>query len=149
MGRGIARQIAKIYPEVEAADYKYSTKYWVPELIYGTVLPVLTNDNRLCINMYAQYAPGGPCNGTFDDSNSREHAFQRCLDVLLEQIVSNTESSVKRTSIGFPKYIGCGIAKGDWNKYKAMIEDFERKLDSFNLNYKVYIINYEKEEETE
>lgn len=147
MGGGIAKQIAKLYPEVEASDYRYFSKNIITnELLMGTVLPIKTNDKRICMNMYAQYAPG-PATVNLDDSRHRERAFMMCLDKIVEYLVFDKRFQHIKT-IGFPKYIGCGLAGGDWSFYSQCLETFELRLntlDQDNRDFKVYLVNFEKE----
>jgi O-acetyl-ADP-ribose deacetylase (regulator of RNase III) len=152
MGAGIARQIAKIYPEVEANDYTYfHSNLNTNELLLGTILPTFTHDNRVCINMYSQYSTGKATPNTMDDSNHREQAFTMCLEKLHDLVVYDSRFS-KVKSIGFPKFIGCGLAGGDWRHYAMIISLFEEELkntlrsNGSNRDISIYIVNFKKEE---
>lgn len=77
------------------------------------------------ICMFAQYSYGTPGqyyysrNETFAD---RELYFQKCLDIINRRI---KKKKIKEDAvIAFPKRIGCGLAKGNWNNYYKMIENF-------------------------
>ena len=73
-------------------------------------------DKRYVINMNAQYTTGGPKYISIDTSEIREVYFQQCLDQISK--IENLES------IAFPYLIGCGLAKGNWNNYFNMLNDF-------------------------
>jgi O-acetyl-ADP-ribose deacetylase (regulator of RNase III) len=83
----------------------------------GTI-QVLGNgtSERLIINMYAQYYPGNPVPGNWDDKIARERYFKDCLDAIAKL------PDLK--SIAFPFGIGCGLAGGNWENYSKMLEDF-------------------------
>lgn len=73
-------------------------------------------DKRYVINMNAQYTPGGPKYISIDTYKIREVYFQQCLDQISK--IENLES------IAFPYLIGCGLARGNWNNYYNMLNDF-------------------------
>lgn len=81
-------------------------------------------NNRFVINMIAQYYPGSPINenSLLDGATARLAYFHKCLGTILK--INNVES------IAFPYMIGCGLAGGDWSKYKQLIEAFSRSLSS-------------------
>lgn len=107
MGAGIAGRIAKEFPEaVEADNTTPNGKY--DKL--GT-LKAVTISNTLhqliVVNAYTQYHGGKSLNYT---------ALMLCLhklSVILDD---------PKYKIGLPQ-IGCGIAGGDWNIVKTMIEE--------------------------
>lgn len=65
--------------------------------------------------MFAQYAPGKPRPGP-DSTDARTAAFLSCLDHIatIPHIVS----------VAFPFQIGSGLAGGDWDNYRGMIDRF-------------------------
>jgi hypothetical protein len=76
-------------------------------------------DERMVINMLAQYYPGPSKYGN-DSEEKRLQWFQDCLDEMSELISENV-------SFAFPYQIGCGLAGGKWGSYLAMIENFQKK----------------------
>lgn len=83
---------------------------------------------RWCIGLNAQRYPG-KANSTDDTANSRLRWFQVCLDRI--QTFRNLKN------IAFPYKIGCGLAGGDWSKYKKLLEEFAIR----NQEIQVYIIS--------
>ena len=90
-------------------------------------------------HLFSQFAQGKPKryyqdivgeHGYNDDHDQRLEWFKQCLDKL-----GNSMNKMSLKSIAFPKYIGCGLAGGDWTKYKQVIEDFDKKND-----FKIMII---------
>jgi hypothetical protein len=41
-------------------------------------------------------------------------------------------------SIGFPYWIGCGLAGGDWNKYGRLLEDFAERVGERGVSVILY-----------
>ena len=76
----------------------------------------LTSGQLTFVAMYGQIYGGGPGRGT-DDAAHREHYFAHCLDAIVPALP-------RLESIAFPKWIGCEIAGGDWDKYERMIRQF-------------------------
>jgi len=75
--------------------------------------------------MFAQKNPGKPRNG--DTAEQREAWFKNCLQKF---------SKLKGLkSVAFPYKIGCGLARGKWESYKAMIDEWAVE----NSSVKVYI----------
>lgn len=100
----------------------------------GTVKVVKSPVNGVLVaNMFAQYTPGKPqeyyktrskkC-GYVDDATQRLNWFNECLNELADYIIVN---NVK--TIAFPKFIGCGLAEGDWAKYRATIKEWTEEND--------------------
>jgi hypothetical protein len=83
---------------------------------------------RHVINMYAQYYPGAPKYDT-DSSEKREEWMKQCLAKIY-----NMGDEVE--SIAFPKLIGCGIARGNWDHYY----EFIKKYSAYRPKVKVYIV---------
>lgn len=119
MGSGLAKQIKQQYPEVYQ---KYKNKEY-PYL--GDIDWILTNDNRICVNMYAQENYGRI--GRYTDYLG----FAQCLIKL-----SNRLSFLpKEEKVAFPDHIGCGLGGGDWKIILALIEDFGKII-----NQDIYIV---------
>jgi len=73
-------------------------------------------DQRYVVNMLAQRFPGKPQKN--DTPELRIKWFKMCLFQLQNlEILQSRDSSV-----GFPMYIGCGLAGGDWMKYLDILE---------------------------
>lgn len=116
MGGGIARQIAHRYPSVlEQYKEHLSTKQ---SSSFGTFLrtPIRPNQFEI-INLFGQY-----------DVNYNERAthygalaFSLCnFSTYLKQ----NEEKLSHLQVYIPKFLGCGIGKGDWSIVKESIEQF-------------------------
>ena len=126
MGAGIARQIAKTYPEVAEADKDYY-KSSGSQNIFGTILPVKTSDGRICINQYSQYHYGKGKQTDYDK-------FKECLEQISDYLIGLDMPDLK---VGFPAFIGCGLAGGDWDIISLMIHDFAKSIKN-----PVYIVDF-------
>jgi uracil-DNA glycosylase len=123
-GKGLYLEIVNKYPH--AAIYSTRKKPSIP----GTIkITGNVKGETKVLSMFAQNTPGKPTEK--ETSKMREKWFQECLDKILN--IKNLKS------IAFPKNIGCGLACGNWNKYKEMIENFSKKVP----NTKVYIVSNE------
>jgi len=114
-GAGIAKSIADRYPEAYEADKK--TGYGDTSKL-GTVSFVGIGDEKYVVNMYAQ--------GVIStESRAVDYeAMAKCMEWVFKVW------SAKNAIIGFPKYIGCGLAGGDWRIVKAMIETYSHKYQT-------------------
>lgn len=78
----------------------------------------------IIVNMYAQIKPGK----NHKNKEDRLTYFKMCLDKLAEYCKDQ-----KITNVNVPYKIGCGLAGGEWFKYKAMLQEFESSHD-ININ---------------
>lgn len=87
---------------------------------------------RYIVCLFGQMAMGKPGRyeafGTSDSAEDRELYFQQSLEHLSTQIPA-------KCSLAFPYKIGCGLAGGDWNKYKTMLKKWEQQ----NMGYTVVL----------
>jgi O-acetyl-ADP-ribose deacetylase (regulator of RNase III) len=121
---GIAAAIFSKFPHSDIYSERKSGKKDVP----GEIIISGDHENRLVINMMAQYYPGRSkfIDSKLDGIMAREKYFQECLDKILS--IPGLES------IAFPYRIGCGLAGGDWNRYLPMIEAFAEKLPAVKVS---------------
>ena len=117
MGSGVARQIKERYPEVFK---EYYHNCCIANYLLGTILAVETNDNRMCINMYAQDGYGRT--GVHTDYE----AFLKCLDQIKLFLENNNVTD--DCKVAFPDHIGCGLGGGNWGIIENMIRDFSKKI---------------------
>jgi O-acetyl-ADP-ribose deacetylase (regulator of RNase III) len=107
---GIAWEIYNRYP------WAYPSNRIFNEMKLGSVdIRFSGYKNRCVINMYAQFYPGPPRGR--DTALLREKGFLRCLEKMGE---------FKLTTFAFPYKIGCGLARGNWEHYYTMLENFSK-----------------------
>ena len=77
---------------------------------------------------------------TYKDTYShRLEYFKICLNNLLNILLTLPNI----TSVIFPKYIGCGLAGGNWELYEKCISNFSEQLNQYCPNIDVYVIEKE------
>ena len=65
-----------------------------------------------------------------DSAACREEWFRQALRGIATTVP-------KLSSIAFPYQIGCGLARGNWNAYKKMIQDFANGVNARVVIYKL------------
>lgn len=125
---GLAKHIFYKYPWSDTYMNRMEESPFGEISIFGN-----GQDKRYVINMNAQRYPGQashPVHAIYgrDSVNSREKAFKACLKQI--QLIPDLES------IAFPFQIGCGLAGGNWQVYKKMIEDFSDSTDAKVVIYR-------------
>ena len=112
MGAGIAKQIARLYPEVNVAQRKMY-KDGLQRL--GAAQFIKVNDGKLTIaNLYAQK---GFRSFPWQRLTNYD-ALRQCLRTLLQHMSDSDR-------LGMPK-IGAGLGGGDWGVIAEIIEDVFR-----------------------
>jgi len=118
MGAGIALQIARQFPEAQYVD-NASSRSKLQRLGDFSTTNALNYDFNI-VNLYTQYEPG---------PNLNYPALELSLYKL--SMLLKDDKSVK---IGLPQ-IGCGIAGGNWEKVKEIIQ---RVLSDFDVTVVIY-----------
>lgn len=107
MGAGLAQRIAELYPAAKVADSL--TQSHDKGKLGDYTVGVVEND-FVIVNLYSQYKYGGVyVNVDYD-------ALSKGFDKVMSNI--NSESVV----FLIPEFIGCGLAGGDINIVRPMIE---------------------------
>lgn len=127
--KGLAASIIERFPH---ADFYSSRK---KDSVPGRIeLKGGKGIGRFVCAFYSQIHPGGP-GDEHDTIEDREEYFSKCLSTL---------SKVKNIrEVAFPYNIGCGLAKGNWETYSSMIEDFAQA----NEHIRVFVISQEPQPE--
>ncbi|WP_024428304.1 macro domain-containing protein [Bacillus safensis] len=122
MGAGLAKQIKSKYPNVYK-DYKQLCKDQnIKRGLLGATQFVDVNENKTIANLFAQDSYGVKTRQTDYE------AMELCLKSL-KSVVTTDYSKYKGCSIAIPYGIGCGLAGGDWNIVKQMIDDILGECD--------------------
>ncbi len=110
-GKGLSAAMFRAYPEADT----YSTRKIARKT--GEISVHDVGDGRRIVNMYAQRNPGKP---RFKDdlAADRIRHFKSCLAHIAELRHTITKG------VAFPHLIGCGLAGGKWEEYRAEIEKF-------------------------
>jgi hypothetical protein len=102
--KGVAKRIFKVFPD--SNTYSSDTR---------RVLGEISVHERV-INMYAQQRGGKPRSRR--ERDARHVVFQKCLSEI-SKLCTPDEST-----LSVPYGIGCGLAGGAWEIYRAMLESF-------------------------
>ena len=101
----------------------------------GTIVvaePPAGSQAPIVFNFMAQYEMGKPLkyqrvhNEIVDNAQNREKWFVACL--LAMEMTGIKKYNIK--VLAFPDHIGCGLAGGNWEHYKKMIDDFAERIKS-------------------
>ena len=127
MGAGLARQIARKYPEVAKLEQNFCS---VPRSAFAKNCIVTTHDGRVVVNMHSQFRYGT------EKRQTNYKALETCLRLLSTYYFSSQSPDLV---IGIPYNLGCGLAGGDWNVVLPIIEQFASKVKQT-----VVIVKYKK-----
>lgn len=134
MSGGIAAQIAKEYEALYLNEQQNNTPAGTK---YGNYSGILQG-NKMVINLYGQTHPGAAKNSI--ESMEWMLALESSLDKLLTDLESGRdyyEKVLGKIKVGLPYEIGCGIAGGDWQSYKSMLESVSLSHDIDIYLYKL------------
>lgn len=130
MGGGIAKSIAEIYPEALEVDKNSS---YNPHDKFGKFTGVTLDSGVTIVNLYGQHNLGR--RETEFKTKDRVKMLRKALDSFLYSAKSGLAPNVNLEKVGVPYGIGCGLAGGDWNVVKNI-------LQSESENHKVDIYVY-------
>lgn len=108
-GKGLSKTISDTY---DYANFYDRTSPSTP----GTIEVRGGKGKQWILAMYAQYHPGGPSERDGDTKEQRILWFEACLEKITN--IKNLRD------IAFPYNIGCGLAKGDWDTYRVLLDKF-------------------------
>ena len=138
---GLSKSISDQYPYADI--YSFRKKLGNRNLatedtrgIPGTIVVAEPPSNGVIVfNFLAQYEKGKPlkyqnssidATSLLDTSENREKWFASCLSVM--EMVGIQKYQIK--VLAFPDHIGCGLAGGNWEHYKNMIDEFAVRVRS-------------------
>ncbi len=124
MEAGIAKQIAKKWPEVLEAD-KRTKAGDIKKL--GSWTEATLDNGLVVINMYSQKDFGT------DKCQTDYNAMEKALSDIKDEYDVGIVDELK---IGIPYNIGCGLAGGNWNKVKNILN----KVFSSSKTIKLIIV---------
>ena len=130
MGSGIAYQIRCKYPIVYR---EYCDKCAVPldsSDLLGEIQPIyIPNEPSFVCNLFGQDGYG----------RGKQHTNYEALDKAIGSAFEMANGV--HYSIAFPKYIGCGLAGGDWDVVSSIIQKWADKYNDIPC----YIVAYNKQ----
>ena len=132
MGAGIAKQIAKEYPKV-LTEYKQDLNNWYYQGKERSFEKMLGKVSELS-NPYIFSIIGQADVGT-----DKRQVNYGAIAAGLSQIIA-THVNENKFKLGIPKYMGCGLAGGDWEIMSEIIYGMFRHVHNIDL----YIIEYKE-----
>ena len=120
MGAGVARAIYLKYPIIKEL-YHESFNRFSKESLFGKIHFLTINKNLYIGNSYTQFDVGalasqGVC---YTDHKKLKHNILKSLNFAKE----------KRLKLYLPKYIGCGLAGGNWSEISQFIYEIDTDND--------------------
>ena len=122
MGAGVAGQLAKAYPPILEVD-KSDTFLGDTEKL-GNYTKAVGKKGQFCFNLYTQFDPG------------RNLDYGALANSMIN-LNKWAENLLVPPTVYMPR-IGCGIAGGDWEKVKTII-------DLFTDNVRIIIVDWDGE----
>lgn len=120
MGGGLALQIANKYPSVEEKYKTFCETFKHDEMfLLGQYQAVNIGEKKYIVNCFSQEK---------DFTTNYDAIVQIFCGLLQSCIISNF-------TIAVPYKYGCGIAKGDWNKVKDILE---RLSNEYKVDISIY-----------
>jgi O-acetyl-ADP-ribose deacetylase (regulator of RNase III) len=111
--KGIAQQLFTIFPYCDLYSSREHNDLPGHITVCGDGIKT-----RLVMSIFGQYYPGAPDNNSLlDSAKAREGYFWHCLMSIAK--MADVES------IALPDRVGCGLARGNWEHYQRMLENFE------------------------
>lgn len=136
MGRGIAPQIAREFPEAKDADD--ATERGDKSKLGHFSVGQSSQYNVLIYNIYGQYGWKSEQVTYGTDYKSIFMGLRRMRDDLVSRFF--TAEEVTTIKVGFPK-IGCGFGGGDWEFISGMIDEVFKDIPlvaDFEVEYVEY-----------
>lgn len=131
MGAGLARQIKMKYPEV-FQDYVKYCKLFSKDNLFGSGFGSWTRDNKHCIlNIFGQFGYGIGKRQT--DYDALYAGFAYVIKLIRDTYFVTNKSY--QIVIAIPYGIGCGLAGGDWNEVKSVLEAIEKECNVVFIAY--------------
>lgn len=109
MGAGLAKQIAKKWPEVKEQYIEYCKSKTQPELLGDIQTVEVDNGKKKVCNVFGQFSYG----------RDRQYTDYKALKRAIEKVNQTFEGK----TIAFPHGFGCGLAGGDWDVVQMFIEE--------------------------
>lgn len=125
MGAGIAKSIAKLYPEAAIADKGYLGD---PEEKLGKYSLAIIDDVTV-VNLYGQFHYSAKTKQT------NYGMLEKAIDSFLKFAETYPNKAINLAKVGVPHKIGCGLAGGDWNIVEQILE---RQSEKHGIDIYIY-----------
>ena len=138
MGAGVAKQIKQMYPEVYNAYVQYTKDYIAcndaPPL--GECFTYQTDDEtHWILNVYGQNQYGTSTRQT--DYEALKKGLYSGICQLQHEFCAGEYPYELQLVIAIPYKIGCGLAGGDWEVVKGILEEIELAVNVLFVAYEL------------
>ena len=118
MGAGVAKAISDKWPKVKQEYVSYANKFRNnPDILLGLVQLVEVDKNKFVANIFGQLDYGRYKNKRYTDYAALKSAFEYI------------KLAHPNKTIAFPYGFGCGLANGNWDIVKIIIDTYLDGLD--------------------
>ena len=118
MGAGVAKALYLKYPIVKKHYHNIFNSY-KKETLFGGLQKISISDDLFILNSFSQFNYGSNKDIIYTDYDKLFNNIKKALEF----------ANFKNLKLYIPKYIGCGLANGDWSK----VENFIFSLNSDNI----------------
>ena len=115
MGAGLAKQIAQQYPIVKEEYLEFCNAFDSKKSLLGKLHLVDTRERKLVANVFGQMEIKK------NRLDKKVYTDFEALKTGLERVRKFAE--MQSMSVAIPTYIGCGLAGGNWDEIKPMINN--------------------------
>lgn len=134
MGARVAYQLANKYPQMYIGYKSYvESKKNQSDSLLGKMYTFNTEDGHTILNIFGQDNIG--YQGCHTVYNAYYSAFLELYSKYIKPF--QKDNNFMKLPIAIPYGIGCGLAGGDWEIMRDVLENIERNMDIFFVAYKI------------
>jgi O-acetyl-ADP-ribose deacetylase (regulator of RNase III) len=115
MGAGVARVIAKRYPDVEAMYRQQCAKFTPLDLLGSCLVVTATNDGSATDNLWVANVYG-----QLDTGRGLQTDYRAVTESI--GLLADTADYLP-SELHVPYMMGCGLAGGDWDVYSGLLDE--------------------------
>lgn len=129
MGSGIAKEVKQRFPAAFEADRMFEVPVGSRERLGKFSYGWNSNNTRVVFNLYGQHRYGR------DQKYTEEDMLEKAILGAFDKLSENRANPDFRIKIGLPKNMGCGLAGGDWEVVKDILQ---QAADEYGFDLNVY-----------
>ena len=138
MNAGVARQIKDLYPEVYYAYANYVKDFTELNDMspLGECFVQETDDERhIILNVFGQESYGR--DKRYTDYGALKKGFVNGIRWVRDEYQNGEYYGILQLTIAIPYKIGCGLAGGDWEVVKKILEEIEQEENVLFVAYEL------------
>lgn len=130
MGAGLAKNLRQKYPELYTVYNEYCKLNDYDSDLLGNSLLYDAPDGKIVVNLFGQYNYGK--DRRYTDYDALEKAVKDAIRTIYCDAMK--EDGIQ-FCIAIPYGLGCGLAGGDWEIVKKILEDIEKEENVLFIAY--------------